>query len=153
MFVAFVPFRRYCFKRRPKKTLIDVVLKSAGPLLKRLDSLNVFIDEAPSANAPPGGIGEIPFLSVEAKSVVDHQSRELKLPLVTKENTLAVIGIACPFVEDQHSHKIREIGDPAEVSFRQQILDLEQASPVGSESLRLARAETQSRTAGDASTS
>src|SRR5258707_9744112 len=86
-----------------------------GPRQRRLERLpcrHVFIHALPRIRATQRSVGEIPFASVEAKSLVYEY-----LPVSTAsrrfvlENNLASVPITRPFVKNQHARKILHVDD------------------------------------------
>ena len=60
-------------------------------------------------------IGKIPFSGVETKSLIDHDRLILRTPRLAKKYRLPSVGVASPFVENQHAEKIFEIFHLAEL--------------------------------------
>ena len=105
-FIVVIPFRRHCFKRRSQNFFVDFFLKTANPPIERVDPSYSFVDEGPGAQAASRHVTEIPFLSVETESVIDHQGFVMKLTVLTEINTLPVVCVANPFIKDKHAHEI-----------------------------------------------
>jgi len=66
-------------------------------------------------------IGEIPFARIEAEALIDDHRLIARAPRLQKKHGLPPIGIACPFVEDEHAREISQILHLTKLFVRQKI--------------------------------
>src|SRR2546430_7435452 len=110
-----VPFRR----NLPQKTIQDalghLIFQALDPRRKGFHPDYAQVHTAARVKSAQRGIWKIPLPDVEAKALVDHPRlvapflRSLHGVTFIKEDRLTPVGVASPFVEDQHSCKVMKI--------------------------------------------
>jgi hypothetical protein len=93
--------------RHIEKTFLDLrtiqVLYPGEKGFKRLESLDILINQPAWIKTPDRAIGKAPIAIVKAKALIDEQSGICRIFLVhgTEENGLATVAIAGPLVKNE----------------------------------------------------
>jgi len=92
--------------------LVNLSFKLAQPRLKIVDSVYAVVHASPGVSSTQRSVGETPISRIEAEALVNHDRSICQAPSL--EDDLSSIGIASPFVKNEHSRKIRQIVHLAE---------------------------------------